>query len=140
MSLRVLFDTNVVLDVLLAREPFRADAEALFRAAERGQITGLLCATALTTVDYVVGRARGPAVVRDAVRALLSVFDVAAVGHSELSRAAASGFSDFEDGVVHEAAVGAGAGVIVTRNLRDFAGATVDVASPEAVLRLLDVA
>jgi len=41
---------------------------------------------------------------------------------------------------VHEAAVGAGADLIVTRNLRDFAGATVDVSSPEAVLRLLDIA
>ncbi len=80
MSLRVLFDTNVVLDVLLAREPFRTDSEALIRAAEHGEIEGVLCATTLTTVDYVVGKARGWETSRDVARALLAAFAVASVG------------------------------------------------------------
>ncbi len=134
MSLRVLFDTNVVLDVLLAREPFRADSEALMRAAEHGEIEGVLCATTLTTVDYVVGKARGRETSRDVVRALLGVFAVAPVGRDELVRAADSAFADFEDGVLHEAARSAGADLIATRNDRDFGAATLPVLRPGAAL------
>lgn len=137
MSLRVLFDTNVILDVLLAREPFRSDSEALMRAAERGEIEGVLCATTVTTIDYVVGKARGRDTARDVVRALLTVFAVASVGRDELVRAAGSAFTDFEDAVLHEAARTVGADVIVTRNDRDFGAATLPILRPDAALARL---
>ena len=58
MKVRVAFDTNIILDVLLGREPFVANASALFAYAHEGRIEGLLAATSLTTVFYLIERKR----------------------------------------------------------------------------------
>lgn len=57
--MKILFDTNVVLDVLLNREPYVADAIELFSAVENTTITGLLCATTLTTIEYLCAKQSG---------------------------------------------------------------------------------
>lgn len=51
--MRVLIDTNILLDFLLQREPFRQDAEELFQAIDSGQIIGYVTATTLT--DIITG-------------------------------------------------------------------------------------
>jgi predicted nucleic acid-binding protein len=48
--MRILFDTNVLLDALLAREPFVKDAALLLEAIESGQIEGFMSATTVTDV------------------------------------------------------------------------------------------
>jgi predicted nucleic acid-binding protein len=52
--MRVLFDTNVILDVLLERRPFSESASKLLSRVEKGEITGLVCATTITTIYYLV--------------------------------------------------------------------------------------
>ncbi len=59
--MRVLFDTNVLLDALLAREPFVADAAFLLEAVEAGRVEGFLSATTVTDVHYLVKRQTGSA-------------------------------------------------------------------------------
>ena len=136
---RILFDTNVVLDALLEREPFVEDAALLVEAVVQRQVTGLLCATTLTTIDYLLGRERNRHVARKAVLQLLATFEVASVGRSELEGAVASSFDDFEDAVLHEAARTAAADAIVTRNSEDFAPATVAVYTPAELRAALSI-
>jgi predicted nucleic acid-binding protein len=50
---RVLIDTNIVLDFLLQREPFFPDAELLFQAIDAGQVVGYVTATTLTDIFYI---------------------------------------------------------------------------------------
>ena len=57
--MRVLFDTNVVLDLLLARQPHVETAAALVARVERGELTGCLCATTVTTIFYLASKAVG---------------------------------------------------------------------------------
>ena len=54
--MRVLFDTNVLLDALLAREPFVADAAFLMASVELGRVEGFISATTITDVHYLVRR------------------------------------------------------------------------------------
>ncbi len=123
--MRVLFDTNVVLDVLLDRQPHAADAVRLFAQAERGGLDGLLGATTLTTIHYLIRKPLGEATARERIGMLLRLFEVAPVTRVVLEDALALPFGDFEDAVLHEAARHAGAGGIVTRNAADFTKATV---------------
>lgn len=135
---RVLFDTNVLLDVLLRREG-RVEASArLWDAADRGRLRGVIAATAVTTVGYLVSRAYDDARARADIQAVLETFEVAAVGRVELAGALARGFADLEDGVVHEAARAARCDGIVTRNGRDFGAATLPVYAPDELLAALD--
>lgn len=129
--MKVLFDTNVVLDFLLDRNPFAATATRLVARVERRELEGLLGATTLTTIHYILARALGKQAAIEAVRDLLALFSVAAVDGRTLSLAADLAFPDFEDAVLHEAARLAGARAIVTRNEDDFRGATLGIDSPE---------
>ena len=54
--MKIVFDTNIVLDVLLEREPFASLSINLFNAVEQQVIQGYLCATTITTIDYLLSK------------------------------------------------------------------------------------
>ncbi len=138
--MRVVFDTNVVLDVLLERKPYLQDAATLFAAVEHGWLTGLLCATTITTVYYIGSQKHGRALVHKKLQDLLAMFTVAPVTHPILVEALQLDFSDFEDAVLHATAAAADAHGIVTRNEKDFQRSRLRIYSPAelvAVLRAL---
>jgi len=135
---RVLFDTNVIMDVLLDREPFSAAAAELMSRAERGQIAGFACGTTITTIHYLCSKVLGKEEARNKLRALLSVVEVAPVARNLIAAALESPVPDFEDAVLSEAATLVSAHAIATRKKKDFSGARVPVYTPPELLRLLD--
>lgn len=138
--MRVLFDTNVVLDVLLARAPHAAPATALFDLAARKALDGWVGATTLTTIFYLVAKVRGNAEASRHVRTLLEIFEVAPVTRSVLGEALQLGFDDYEDAVLHAAARQVGATMIVTRDPVGFARASLRVYGPAELFHLVRVA
>ena len=135
--MRVLFDTNVVLDVLLARAPHARAATALFHHVAAKDVDGLLGATTVTTIHYLATKAVGSSQAQRHLRTLLGLFEVAAVTRPVLMDALTLGFTDYEDAVLHEAARHAGAQAIVTRDPRGFAKAKLRTYTPDELLRLL---
>jgi predicted nucleic acid-binding protein len=127
---KVLVDTNVVLDVLLDRSPFAEGSKRLWAAIEIGAAQGFLAAHTLTTVHYLVRQAKGARAARDVVGLLLQVFEIAAVDKAVLDRAARLEFTDFEDGVSSAAAERAACGLIATRNAKDFQRSPVVAVDP----------
>jgi predicted nucleic acid-binding protein len=107
--MRILFDTNIVLDVLEERDPYHADAATLFSAVDRGWLTGLLCATTITTIHYIARQTLGAGRTREQLRKILGMFIVAPVTHAIIVDALELGFPDYEDAVLHEAAESADA-------------------------------
>lgn len=135
--MRVLFDTNVILDVLLDREPHvKASARILYRV-ENGEILGWLCATTVTTIYYFVARAAGRDAALREIRKLFSLFEIAAVNRPVLEGALGADFSDYEDAVLHQAARQVDATAIVTRNERHFKNAVLPVYTPEELSEIL---
>ena len=133
--MRVLFDASVLLDVLLERDPHVEVAEKLMALVDNRRIEGLICATAATTLHYVGAKALGQKVVHAHLRTLLGLFEVAAVDRDVLQRALdSSGFTDYEDAVVHEAAHAASCNAIVTRDATGFLKATMPVFQPLELL------
>jgi predicted nucleic acid-binding protein len=127
---RILIDTNVVLDVLQAREPFADHATQLFACIERGEVEGVLCATTLTTLDYLLTRAMSREQAKAILQRLLGLFGVAAVTRTVLDAALASPIPDFEDAVLAYAANQAGAVRVITRNTRGFRDSPVPAIDP----------
>jgi predicted nucleic acid-binding protein len=134
---KILFDTNVVLDLLLERQPFVMDADALIAKVERGEITGYLSATTVTTIYYIIAKSLGNDATRNHMSRLLSLFEVASVSRAVLVSALNTKFRDFEDAVLHQAARAVAVDVIVTRNSGDFAQATLPVYDPPTLLNVL---
>ena len=134
---RVLFDTNVVLDVLLDRQPYVEASAAAWAAVETGVAEGMLAAHAVTTIHYLVRKERGNAKARRILSAILRVFGVAAVDAAVLQEALELPWPDFEDAVTAAAARAAGCEFIVTRDPKGFRGSPVRSLTPEAVTPLL---
>ena len=132
--MRVLFDTNVVLDVLLAREPHVGVAARLLSLVDEGRLAGVLSATTVTTIHYIAAKSVGRESAARHLRELLAIFDVAAVDRQVLLDALGLDFADYEDAVLHEAARAASATAIVTRNTADFVAATLPVFGPAELL------
>ncbi len=118
--MKILFDTNVILDVMLDREPFSDSAALLLSKGEHSQVIGFLCATTVTTLHYLIAKSLGNKAAKRHISTLLSLFEIAPVNRIVLDKALNANFRDFEDAVLHEAAVHAGAEYIVTRNPSDF--------------------
>ena len=135
--MRVLFDTNVILDVLLARAPHLGPATALLDRVAAKRLDGLLGATTLTTIHYLATKAVGSGPAQRHLRTLLGLFDVAPVTRAVLTDALDLDLPDYEDAVLHEAARHAGAAAIVTRDPKGFAKARLKVYAPEELLRFI---
>jgi predicted nucleic acid-binding protein len=134
---RVLYDTNVVLDVLLARRPYLAASAAALGLVEAGRVEGYVAAHAVTTLASLLQRRIGAARSRAVLADLLSRLRVASVTERTIRTALAGAFRDFEDAVCHAAALEARAELIVTRNLADFVPGTVPAVLPETLLASL---
>ncbi len=138
--MKVMFDTNVVLDVLLEREPHVDAAAKLFALVDTGGMEGSICATTATTVYYIAAKSFGRKRAQTCLRELLALFDVARVDRGVIDGALDLDFADFEDAVLHEAARAGGMAAIVTRDGRGFAKAAMPVFSPEELLAAVGAA
>lgn len=134
---RILFDTNVVLDVLLDRRPYAEASSAVWAAVETGNSEGILAAHAVTTIHYLVRKEVGVAGARRIVSAVMKVFRIAAVDDAVLREALQLPLTDFEDAVTAAAARLADCDCIVTRDPKGFRASAVRALPPEAVAPLL---
>ncbi|BAU15460.1 hypothetical protein LEP3755_60190 [Leptolyngbya sp. NIES-3755] len=128
--MRILVDTNIVLDFLLRREPFLRDARQLFREIAAGQIVGYVTATTLTNIFYIAQRqTRSVAQARQAVSETLTVMEICAVNRDILEQAFGLDVTDFEDAVQIACAIEQVLEAIVTRDQQDFLNSPVPVLS-----------
>ncbi len=128
--MKVLVDTNVVLDVLLARKEFAEAATEIFAMLERSEMSGYLCATTLTTIDYLLSQALPKKQSHQALQRLMELFEIAPVNRSVIEEALASRVDDFEDAVLEKAGELAGVDAIITRNTRDFRRSSIKAVDP----------
>ena len=136
--MRILFDTNVVLDVLLDREPYSSISAKLFSKVESGEISGYVCATTITTIHYLARKVIGDHSAMEEINKLLKLFEIAPVNRAVLDTAVTSDFKDFEDAVVHESALYKEAQGIVTRDPNGFKKSKIHVYLPEELLLMLE--
>ena len=133
----VLLDTNVVLDLLLARKPFDKDAVAIASAVARGELVAYIAATSVTTIHYIARKAIGTLEADRAIGRLLLLFQVAPVTEHVLSTALARAFSDFEDAVLDAAAELVSVNALITRDAQGFTLSKLPVFTPAAFLRAM---
>ena len=132
--MRVLLDTNVLLDVFLQRAPWVAEASAVWQANDQGRITAFVPATALTDIYYVARRLVGRQRARTAVRTCLDAFETCTVDRQALEHAFSLPGSDFEDNLQIACALLYRLDAIVTRDKQGFTGATIPALTPAELL------
>jgi len=136
--IRVLIDTNIILDVLFDRQPFVEDAVKLWQFVEAKFIIGYLTATTLTNIFYIARKQLGLERAREIIADLLVVFEVWPVGKEILSAALSLPFADYEDAVQEAVAQQAGVDAIITRNLADYTHSTFRVMIAGDIIREIE--
>lgn len=129
--MRVLIDTNVILDVLQKREPFFTDSYRALRRALENDAECLISASAATDIFYVLRKSLGSAQqAKEHIDQLARVVSFADVQGMDIHTALMRAMPDFEDAVVDAMAERSGASYILTRNIKDFTGSVVPAILP----------
>ena len=123
--MKVLIDTNVIIDYLADRGEFADNAERIFDLCEQNQLTGVITASSITDIHYIMRKFVGREKATENLKLLFTVFEIIDVGKTDLLRAMESAVTDFEDALVAVCAKRAKAECIVTRNIAHFANASV---------------
>ncbi len=131
--MRVLIDTNVVLDFLQEREPFVENAARLFELIDAGDIEGVIAATTITNIYYIVRKAAGAVVAQEAIAKILTDLNICAVDRDVLEQAIRLNFRDFEDAVQYVCGIVHNVDAIITRDASGFVSAKIPVILPEEI-------
>lgn len=118
--MKVLIDTNIVLDIALNRKPFVAHATLLWRLAEQKKIAACLSNTSITDIFYIVRKHAGQEKARGFIADILDTFFLADIDEEGFREALNSDMRDFEDAVQYVICTRNGCDALVTRNKVDF--------------------
>jgi predicted nucleic acid-binding protein len=135
--MNVLLDMNVVLDVLLVRQPWFAEASLLWDANRNGQIVAGIAAFTVPTVFYIVRRQTDLTRAHDAVRICLIALYIVPVQRTTLESARNLAGSDYEDNLQLACAIEAQMDCLVTRDPSGYPGAAIPVLTPAQLLARL---
>jgi predicted nucleic acid-binding protein len=135
--MRVLLDTDVVIDFLMAREPFAQRARQIFELNAQRKIQCYIASITPLNVFYVGRKSHSLKDRLRIIRQLLLQVEVTEIGHEILLKAFDFGFSDYEDAVQYACAEAAGVEAIVTRNVDDYKNAKLAILTPNDFLQRL---
>lgn len=133
--MKILIDTNVVLDVLLMREPFCEDAVKILGLTKRDDVKEYVSASAVTDIYYISFRQlKDKGLVMKLMKELLTVVSVAGVSGQEILKAMELEWNDFEDSVQYSVALLQEMDGIITRNPDDYKQSEIKVWLPKQAL------
>jgi predicted nucleic acid-binding protein len=133
----ILLDTNVVLDILLNRQPWYTNAALIYGLAQQNFIKGYISVSAITDIFYIAQKEQGKKAAKEALKRLLKVFYPATVTDKDIYQALELEWEDFEDSVQFTVGEGLSADFIVTRNTKDFASSSIATVTPEQFLHTI---
>jgi predicted nucleic acid-binding protein len=134
--MKLLIDTNIILDVLMKRADFYDKSSRVLKLCEINKAEGFLSATSVTDVHYFLRKAVSHDQVRETMKTLLAIIDVAAVTKADIHHAFSYDMADYEDAVQTACAKRIGADYIVTRNQKDFLASPVKAVAPDFFLTM----
>lgn len=127
---KIFVDTNILLDVVLARPPFMHQASLVWADCESGKVTGFVSAISLNNMHFILSKIVGKEAALESVRLVLEVFKTEALTEKILRLAAELPHKDFEDAIQLFSAVHAKAECLVTRDTGHFAKGYLPIITP----------
>jgi len=130
--MKLLIDTNIILDALMAREPWAKSAQAIMLAVAEEKAEGCITASTFTDIYYILRKRLGDkARTKQTLLGLLAVVNVLDVTGADCEKAFELPMSDYEDALLAYCAKRHKVDRIVTRNPKHFEGSPVKVIQPE---------
>jgi predicted nucleic acid-binding protein len=129
--MNVLIDTNIVLDVILKREPHFAASYQILNLAVQDKMHVMITASCVTDIYYLLRKSgMDDSTTRNALSQLFVFTKLADVRADDIHNALSSSVSDFEDAVIVEVARRNSCHSIITRNTKDFVESEIPAIEP----------
>ncbi|MBQ8165035.1 MAG: PIN domain-containing protein [Clostridia bacterium] len=128
--MKILIDTNIILDVLCNRKDFVEDSLKVFKLCEAEHITGCISALTVPNIMYIMRKELDAEHAKKILTALTAIFSVVDLRASDLTKAADLNFFDYENALQSVSATRIKADYIVTRNIKAFKKSIVPAISP----------
>ena len=135
--MKLLIDANILLDVLQNRENFVRASSMVWKLCETEQAKGYISALTFANLVYIMRKEMDAQRIEEVLHMLSLIFEFAELNDSDLFRAAALQWPDFEDAVQSVTAERIHADYIITRNVRDFSRCKVIAFTPDELLARL---
>ena len=135
--MKIVVDTNIVLDTLACREPFFEQSQLVMQFIAEGKADGAITANAITDIYYILRKHLDKDSLKAALRGLMELLDIIAVTEDECLAALDLPVSDYEDALLSCCAGRWKADYIVTRNIKDFPHSTVKAITPADFLKII---
>ncbi|CAG0996920.1 hypothetical protein ANAEL_02655 [Anaerolineales bacterium] len=123
----VFIDSDIMLDLILARQPFVHEAKRLFVLVESGSVAACSTPIIFANIFYLLRKKYPGETVKGILKDVRVLVSILPVDESTVDQALASPFSDFEDAIQYHAALPRGVHAIITRNIRDYRNAALPV-------------
>lgn len=137
--MRILADTNVIIDALTSREPWNKSAEKIFLMAANQTIEMYITASSATDIYYLIRKyLHNTETAKSIMGKLFSLTGILDVGANDCIDALASSINDYEDAVVEKVAHRNDMDYIVTRNIKDYQAGDTKIILPDDFVKLLE--
>lgn len=135
--MKVLLDTNVILDVPLERHLFYSESVQVLSLVHQRRIEGYISASTFSDLYYIIRKDKGRKSALDFLRRTATFCQIATVDRAVISMALTTNFRDFEDAIQYSTAVVNQLDAIVTRNPQDFPVTTPRIMTPGQLIQEL---
>jgi predicted nucleic acid-binding protein len=137
--MKVLFDTNVILDYLMQREPFYRNSREVILLSAENKLDGIIGAGSIADIYYICKKEyqsteKSLNLITDLLK-LVTLVDTKAY---DINNALAYNMPDFEDAIIAAAALREKADYIMTRNAKDYSKSPVPAITPDEFLAMKD--
>lgn len=135
--MKVLIDTNVLLDVLADRPGLADTSKKIWQMSEVSTIEGCVCSLSIVNISYILRKTLTPEKVKDIIEKIDLIFTLTDLKPADLKKATKLSFGDYEDAVQAACAQRIKAQYIVTRNIKDFRNSPIPAIKPEELIERL---
>ncbi|HAG85316.1 MAG TPA: PIN domain nuclease [Cyanobacteria bacterium UBA12227] len=135
--MKILLDTNIIVDVALERQPFYSQSIQVLSFVYQRQVEGYISASTCSDLYYIIRKIKGRDETIDFLRRILTFCQVATVDQSVIAMALTANFRDFEDAIQYSTAIVNQLDLIVTRDPQDFPVATPRILTPDQLIQEL---
>jgi predicted nucleic acid-binding protein len=136
MENRIFVDSDVLLDVLLNRNPHFENSQQIIALVEKCVFEGFTSSLILANCFYIIENNFSRVRAMGAVQKIRSIFEVLPFSDKEIGESLSANVADFEDGVQYFIALNNNIGTIITRNIKDYKNLDSKVFTPGDFLNL----
>jgi predicted nucleic acid-binding protein len=136
--MKVLIDTNVLLDVLTEREPFYKDSAVTWTMVEKNFVKGYVSAISINNIYYITRKFKGMSKAEEVVDKVIKDFRIIPLTYEILKLSRTISKKDFEDVIQYFSAIQQGCDFIITRDIKGFPQKNIEVIEPADFIKKFD--